>query len=67
MNDLERPASPRACPQVVPAPPVRLLLEDGTELQGRAFGVTKAVCGEVVFNTADPALRQNYATAFEAD
>jgi carbamoyl-phosphate synthase small subunit len=31
---------------------VKLLLEDGTELQGRSVGVAKPVCGEVVFNTA---------------
>jgi carbamoyl-phosphate synthase small subunit len=30
---------------------VNLVLEDGTELQGQAFGVLKAVGGEVVFNT----------------
>ncbi len=31
---------------------VRLVLEDGTESTGRAFGALKAVMGEVVFNTA---------------
>lgn len=31
---------------------VKLLLEDGTELFGQGFGAAKAVCGEVVFNTA---------------
>lgn len=30
---------------------VRLVLEDGTELQGQAFGALKPVGGEVVFNT----------------
>jgi carbamoyl-phosphate synthase small subunit len=29
-----------------------LLLEDGTEVQGRGIGVARPVCGEVVFNTA---------------
>ena len=32
--------------------PVRLVLEDGTELDGHSFGVQRAVSGEVVFNTA---------------
>jgi len=31
---------------------VRLSLEDGTQMHGRAFGATKPVQGEVVFNTA---------------
>lgn len=31
---------------------VKLLLEDGTEMQGQSIGVAKPVCGEVVFNTA---------------
>jgi len=31
---------------------VRLVLEDGTELQGRGFGALKPVSGEVVFDTA---------------
>ena len=31
---------------------MRLVLEDGTELQGRGFGALKPVSGEVVFNTA---------------
>ena len=31
---------------------VKLLLEDGTELEGRSFGYEKSVSGEVVFNTA---------------
>ena len=31
---------------------MRLVLEDGTELEGRAFGAGRAVGGEVVFNTA---------------
>jgi len=32
-------------------PHVYLRLEDGTELQGTAFGAARAVGGEVVFNT----------------
>src|SRR5262245_40904089 len=31
---------------------IKLLLEDGTEMSGRAFGAAKSVGGEVVFNTA---------------
>ena len=31
---------------------VKLVLDDGTELLGRGFGASKAVVGEVVFNTA---------------
>lgn len=31
---------------------VRLVLEDGTAVAGRGFGASKAVAGEVVFNTA---------------
>src|SRR6266516_1702531 len=31
---------------------VKLLLEDGTEMSGRAFGAARSVGGEVVFNTA---------------
>ena len=31
---------------------VRLVLEDGTTLAGRGFGASRAVAGEVVFNTA---------------
>src|SRR6516165_941660 len=30
---------------------MKLLLEDGTEMSGRAFGATGSVGGEVVFNT----------------
>ncbi len=30
---------------------MKLLLEDGTEIVGNAFGIPKAVAGEVVFNT----------------
>jgi carbamoyl-phosphate synthase small subunit len=32
--------------------PVKLVLEDGTELSGQGFGAIRAVGGEVVFNTA---------------
>ncbi len=32
--------------------PIKLVLEDGTEFSGRAFGYQKSVSGEVVFNTA---------------
>jgi carbamoyl-phosphate synthase small subunit len=32
--------------------PVKLILEDGTEWQGRSFGAENPVAGEVVFNTA---------------
>ncbi|MBI2374190.1 MAG: glutamine-hydrolyzing carbamoyl-phosphate synthase small subunit [Deltaproteobacteria bacterium] len=31
---------------------MRLVLEDGTELAGQGFGASRAVAGEVVFNTA---------------
>ncbi len=31
---------------------MKLLLEDGTEFDGHAFGAARPVCGEVVFNTA---------------
>lgn len=31
---------------------LRLVLEDGTELQGKSFGAVRPVTGEVVFNTA---------------
>lgn len=30
----------------------KLVLEDGTEINGKAFGYTKSVAGEIVFNTA---------------
>jgi carbamoyl-phosphate synthase small subunit len=33
------------------APAMKLLLEDGTEMSGRAFGAVASVGGEVVFNT----------------
>jgi carbamoyl-phosphate synthase small subunit len=50
MNDLDRHARLEVWPHT--AAPVRLLLEDGTEVQGRGIGVAKPICGEIVFNTA---------------
>src|SRR3989454_12772215 len=49
MNDPDRarPAAMHARDAIV-----RLSLDDGTQLNGRAFGALKAVRGEVVFNTA---------------
>ena len=48
MHDIEKHEPPKAeC-----AMAVKLLLDDGTELQGRGFGALKPVRGEVVFNTA---------------
>ncbi len=32
--------------------PIKLVLEDGTEFEGRSFGYQKSVSGEVVFNTS---------------
>ena len=32
-------------------PGVKLVLEDGTEMRGEAFGACRPVAGEVVFNT----------------
>jgi len=32
--------------------PIKLILEDGTEITGKSFGYDKSVSGEVVFNTA---------------
>jgi carbamoyl-phosphate synthase small subunit len=52
MNDLDRSATLQARPELARGAPVKLLLEDGTEVQGRGIGVAKPVCGEVVFNTA---------------
>jgi carbamoyl-phosphate synthase small subunit len=37
--------------RVVTAPAVTLVLEDGTEMRGHAFGAPRPVAGEVVFNT----------------
>ena len=48
MNDLDSEAPPKdAC-----TAPVKLLLDDSTELRGHRFGALKPVRGEVVFNTA---------------
>jgi carbamoyl-phosphate synthase small subunit len=52
MNDTDRSGTPLAVPGLARPAPVRLLLEDGTEVQGHAIGVTRPVCGETVFNTA---------------
>jgi carbamoyl-phosphate synthase small subunit len=52
MNDADESQAPQARPEQVRGTPVRLLLEDGTEVQGHGIGVAKPVCGEVVFNTA---------------
>jgi len=38
--------------QPVHGVPIKLLLEDGSEVQGRGIGVANPVCGEIVFNTA---------------
>ena len=32
--------------------PIKLILEDGTELKGKSFGFNKSISGEVVFSTA---------------
>ena len=52
MNDLDRPESSKVQPEAARNAAVRLSLDDGTEMQGRAFGAVKPVRGEVVFNTA---------------
>ena len=52
MNDSDRSDALQARPGLSRCAPVRLLLEDGTEVQGRGIGVAKPVSGEVVFNTA---------------
>jgi carbamoyl-phosphate synthase small subunit len=52
MNDAPESQAPQARPEQVRGTPVRLLLEDGTEVQGRGIGVARPACGEVVFNTA---------------
>jgi len=38
-------------PSTVTTPGVKLVLEDGTEMRGEAFGACRPVAGEVVFNT----------------
>jgi carbamoyl-phosphate synthase small subunit len=52
MNDVGRLGPLQLREEFARAAPVRLLLEDGTEVQGRGIGVLQPVCGEVVFNTA---------------
>jgi carbamoyl-phosphate synthase small subunit len=52
LNDLDKSEALEARPELVRGTPIRLLLEDGTEVHGRSIGVAKPVCGEVVFNTA---------------
>jgi carbamoyl-phosphate synthase small subunit len=52
MNNLDRSEPPQVCREHAPGEPVKLLLEDGTEVQGYGFGVVEPVCGEIVFNTA---------------
>jgi carbamoyl-phosphate synthase small subunit len=52
MNDVEGLGPLQLRKDFAPRAPVRLLLEDGTEVQGRGIGVLQPVCGEVVFNTA---------------
>jgi len=52
MTDIDRHESAAARAEVESPAPVRLLLDDGTEVQGRGIGVVKPVRGEVVFNTA---------------
>lgn len=48
MHDIEKHEPPKAACAMA----VKLLLDDGTESQGRGFGALKPVRGEVVFNTA---------------
>ena len=52
MNSLDQSGPPQALRGTTHGAPVRLLLEDGTEVQGTGIGVAQPVCGEVVFNTA---------------
>src|SRR6266403_4966871 len=52
MNVVERVEPPQLRKELARAAPVRLRLEDGTQMQGRGFGTLAAVRGEVVFNTA---------------
>lgn len=52
MNDADKAQAPQARPEQARCTPVRLLLEDGTEVLGHGIGVARPVCGEVVFNTA---------------
>lgn len=52
MNDPDRPKPSKVQPEAARNAAVRLSLDDGTQMQGRAFGAVKPVRGEVVFNTA---------------
>ena len=52
MNDLDQPQALETRLEAAPNAAVTLSLEDGTRFQGSGFGATKAVNGEVVFNTA---------------
>jgi carbamoyl-phosphate synthase small subunit len=52
MNDVERVEPPQLRKEFARPASVRLLLEDGTEVQGHRIGALQPVCGEVVFNTA---------------
>ncbi len=52
MNDPDRPEPSKVQPEPARTTAVLLSLDDGTQMQGRAFGAVKPVGGEVVFNTA---------------
>ena len=52
INDLERNERSAVCAESAFNAPVRLRLDDGTEVEGRGFGAAMPVRGEVVFNTA---------------
>ena len=52
MNDPDRPEPSKVQPEAARNTAVLLSLDDGTQMQGRAFGAVKPVRGEVVFNTA---------------
>ena len=52
MNDLAKSAATHAPCELAHGAMAKLLLEDGTELEGRSLGVATPVGGEVVFNTA---------------
>jgi carbamoyl-phosphate synthase small subunit len=52
MNDLDKREPQQVRTEVANTASVKLLLDDGTEVQGYGFGISRPVCGEVVFNTA---------------
>jgi carbamoyl-phosphate synthase small subunit len=52
LNDFDSHEALQVCPEVAHPTATKLLLDDGTEMQGCALGAVKPVCGEVVFNTA---------------